>query len=100
MSKIKDKDQEILESELTIVGFVFFTVWLLINLFIKDVHMSKLNSDLYTAKTIVVELSEKEDTYLEMIASLNAAMDDLILDLQDYKYLEKLKKDLDRSTSE
>ena len=46
MSKIKDKDQEILESELTIVGFVFFTVWLLINLFIKDIHISKLNSDL------------------------------------------------------
>lgn len=94
MSKIKDKDQEILESELTVVGFVFFTVWLLINLFIKDVHISKLNSDLYTAKTIVVELSEKEDTYLEMIASLNTALDESERNLNEYKYLERLLKDL------
>lgn len=94
MSKIKDKDQEILESELTIVGFVFFTVWLLINLFIKDVHISKLNSDLYTAKTIVVELSEKEDIYLEMIASLNNALDESDRNLNEYKDLERLLKDL------
>ena len=94
MSKIKDKDQEILESELTVIGFVFFTVWLLINLFIKDVHISKLNSDLYTAKTIVVELSEKEDTYLEMIASLNNALDESERNLNEYKYLERLLKDL------
>ena len=94
MSKIKDKDQEILESELTGRGFVIFTVWLLINLFIKDVHISKLNSDLYTAKTIVVELSEKEDTYLEMIASLNNALDESERNLNEYKYLERLLKDL------
>lgn len=94
MSKIKDKDQEILESELTVVGFVFFTVWLLINLFIKDVHISKLNSDLYTAKTIVIELSEKEDIYLEMIASLNNALDESDRNLNEYKYLERLLKDL------
>ena len=42
------------------------------------------------AMKFALELNEANDTYIEMVSSLNDELD-------EYMYLEKLKKDLDRS---
>ena len=97
MKRIKDKDTEILESELTIIGFIFFMMWLVFNLELSNIQNKNLNNQLIEAKAIAVEYYESEKLALDMVQSLNDALDEAEIDLENYKYLERILKDLDRS---
>lgn len=93
MKKIKDKDTEILESELTIVGFIFFMMWLLLNIHLGSLQNKKLSNQLIEAKSIAVEYYESDKLAREMVISLNGEIDKNYEELKQYKYLEKLLKD-------
>ena len=93
MERIKDKDTEILESELTIIGFIFFMLWLIFNLELSNIHNKKLSTQLIEAKAIAVEYYESDKLMREMIISLNEEIDRNYEEINQYKHLEKLLKD-------
>ena len=93
MKRIKDKDTEILESELTIVGFIFFMMWLILNIYLGNVQNKNLNKQLIEAKAIAVEYYESDKLMREMIISLNEEIDRNYEEINQYKHLEKLLKD-------
>ena len=93
MKRIKDKDTEILESELTVVGFIFFMMWLVFNLELSNIQNKNLNKQLIEAKAIAVEYYEGEKLMREMVQSLNEEIDKNYEEINQYKHLEKLLKD-------
>ena len=93
MKRIKDKDTEILESELTIVGFIFFMMWLMFNLELSNIQNKNLNKQLIEAKAIAVEYYESDKLVREMVQSLNEEIDRNYEEINQYKHLEKLLKD-------
>lgn len=93
MKIIKDKDTEILESELTVVGFIFFMMWLLFKLELSNIQNKNLNKQLIEAKAIAVEYYEAEKVALNMVQSLNEEIDRNYEEINQYKHLEKLLKD-------
>lgn len=62
-------------------------------------QVKKLNQDILEVKKIALEVNKSNDEYISMLQSMNEYADSLEIKLQEYKYLEKLKKDLDRNTS-
>ena len=94
MKRIKDKDTEILESELTVVGFIFFMMWLVFNLELSNIQNKNLNKQLIEAKAIAVEYYESDKLMREMVQSLNEEIDRNYEEINQYKHLEKLLKDL------
>lgn len=93
MKRIKDKDTEILESELTIVGFIFFMMWLILNIYLGNIQNKKLATQLIEAKAIAVEYYESDKLMREMVQSLNEEIDRNYEEINQYKHLEKLLKD-------
>ena len=93
MKRIKDKDTEILESELTVVGFIFFMMWLIFNLELSNIQNKNLNNQLIEAKAIAVEYYESDKLMREMVQSLNEEIDRNYEEINQYKHLEKLLKD-------
>ena len=93
MKKFKDKDTEILESELTIIGFIFFMLWLILNLYLNESQNKNLNKQLIQAKAIAVEYYESDKLAREMVDSLNEEIDKNYEEINQYKHLEKLLKD-------
>ena len=93
MKRIKDKDTEILESELTIVGFIFFMMWLILNIYLGSIQNKKLATQLIEAKAIAVEYYESDKLMREMVQSLNEEIDRNYEEINQYKHLEKLLKD-------
>lgn len=93
MRKFKDKDTEILESELTIIGFIFFMLWLILNLYLNESQNKNLNKQLIQAKAIAVEYYESDKLAREMVDSLNEEIDKNYEEINQYKHLEKLLKD-------
>lgn len=107
MRKFKDKQQEILESELTVVGLLFVMLWLLLNLGLTNYHTKHLNAQLLEVKSLVIEYYNGEKQALEWVQSLNEELDityaeisELKQDIQQFEHLDKLKKELDRNPSE
>lgn len=62
-------------------------------------QVEKLNQDILEVKKIALEVNKSNDEYISMLQSMNEYADSLESELEEYKYLEKLKKDLDRNTS-
>jgi len=93
MKKFKDKDTEILESELTIIGFIFFMLWLILNLYLNETQNKNLNKQLIQAKAIAVEYYESDKLAREMVDSLNEEITKNYEEINQYKHLEKLLKD-------
>ena len=98
MKRIKDKDTEILESELTIVGFIFIFAIIVGQMFM---YSKTLNKELIEAKSLAIEYYESDKLSREMVLSLNEEIDKnyeeikgLQSELEQYKFLEKLQKDL------
>lgn len=60
-------------------------------------EIKKLNNELFEAKKVAVEINQDKDIYIEMLRSMNNYADGLESELNEYKYLEKLKKDLAKS---
>ena len=60
-------------------------------------HLSKLEKDLKDTVEVVYWLNDKLDNSYLMIDSLNEEVTNIWNELIEYKHLEKLKKDLDRS---
>ena len=94
MRKIKDKQTEILESELTVVGFIFIFILMFGQIFVQENRIKSLDKELYEAKVIAVDMNNAKELYVGMVASLNDELDENTRDLNNYKYLERLLKDL------
>ena len=79
-----------------------YTILILVgwNIGLKISHkneIKKLNNELFEAKKVAVEINQAKDIYIEMLQSMNNYADGLESELNEYKYLEKLKKDLAKS---
>lgn len=81
--------------------FIYCTLilifWFISSTFQFNKEINRLNSELSYTNTISAELYADRENYIVMLDSMNKYADSLEKELQQYKYLEKFKKDLDRS---
>ena len=86
-----------MKKDLIIVGLSFILL-IQFGISIKNsYHLSKLEKDLKDTVEVVYWLNDKLDNSYLMIDSLNEEVTNIWNELIEYKHLEKLKKDLDRS---
>ena len=86
-----------MKKDLIIVGLAFCLL-IQFGVSIKNsYHLSKLEKDLKDTVEVVYWLNDKLDNSYLMIDSLNEEVTNSWNELIEYKHLEKLKKDLDRS---
>lgn len=60
-------------------------------------HLSKLSKELNDTVQVVYWLSDELDNYRLMVDSLNKEIDSNYKELEEYKDLRRIKKELDRS---
>lgn len=89
--------KEQLNDELTITGLIFLLGFLVFYLIIFSQKVERLSNENLEINKLAIELHESQKEYAEMLQSMNVYADKLEGELQDYKYLENLKKDLDRN---
>ena len=58
----------------------------------------QLSKDLHKAMELVITIDEENKSYDSMLQSMNAYVDELEEEINQYEYLHRLKKDLDRNT--
>lgn len=83
---------------LSIYTILILSGWLIFNNIAHKKELAKLNDDRIEAMKIAVNLNTTLDEYILMLDSMNRYADKLENEIQDYKYLETLKKDLARHT--
>lgn len=92
-----------MKHEIKDIMFIYCTLilifWFISSTFQFNKEINRLNSELSYTNTISAELYADRENYIVMLDSMNKYADSLEKELQQYKYLEKFKKDLDRSTS-
>lgn len=88
-----------MKKDLTIVGLAFCLL-IQIGVLIKNsYHLSKLEKDLKDTVEVVYWLNDKLDNSYSMIDSLNKEITNNWKELEEYKELKNLKKDLARHTN-
>jgi len=91
-----------MKHEIKDIMFIYCTLilifWFISSTFQFNKEINRLNSELSYTNTISAELYADRENYIVMLDSMNKYADSLEKELQQYKYLEKFKKDLDRST--
>lgn len=86
-----------MKKDLTIVGLAFCLL-IQFGVSIKNsYHLSKLEKDLKDTVEVVYWLNDKLDNSYLMIDSLNKEITNNWKELEDYKDLRRIKKELDRS---
>ena len=86
-----------MKKDLIIVGLTFCLL-IQFGVSIKNsYHLNKLSKELNDTVQVVYWLNDKLDNSYMMIDSLNEEVTNSWNELIEYKHLEKLKKDLDRS---
>ena len=86
-----------MKKDLIIVGLSFILL-IQFGISIKNsYHLNKLSKELNDTVQVVYWLNDKLDNSYLMIDSLNEEVTNSWNELIEYKHLEKLKKDLDRS---
>ena len=86
-----------MKKDLIIVGLTFFLI-IIFGINVKQwCEIKHLQKDLNDTTSVVYWLSDELDSYRLMVDSLNKEIDSNYKELQEYRYLEKLKKDIDRS---
>lgn len=90
-----------MKHEIKDIMFIYCTLilifWFISSTFQFNKEINRLNSELSYTNTISAELYADRENYIVMLDSMNKYADSLEKELQQYKYLEKFKKDLDRS---
>ena len=86
-----------MKKDLIIVGLSFILLIQFGTSVKNSYHLSKLEKDLKDTVEVVYWLNDKLDNSYLMIDSLNEEVTNSWNELIEYKHLEKLKKDLDRS---
>lgn len=86
-----------MKKDLTIVGLVFCLI-IQFGVSIKNsYYLSKLENELNNTIQVVYWLSDELDNYRLMVDSLNKEIDSNYKELEEYKDLRRIKKELDRS---
>lgn len=86
-----------MKKDLAIVALTFILI-IIFGINVKQwCEIKHLQKDLKDTVEVVYWLNDKLDNSYLMINSLNQEIDSNYKELQEYKYLEKLKKDIDRS---
>ena len=86
-----------MKKDLIIVGLSFILLIQFGTSVKNSYHLSKLEKELKDTVEVVYWLNDKLDNSYLMIDSLNEEVTNSWNELIEYKHLEKLKKDLDRS---
>lgn len=90
-----------MKHEIKDIMFIYCTLilifWFISSTFQFNKEINRLNSEISYTNTISAELYADRENYIVMLDSMNKYADSLEKELQQYKYLEKFKKDLDRS---
>ena len=88
--------------EILIVAWIYISIILSGSILSEIYSLVKLNKqlskELDKAMELVIIMDEENKSYDVMLQSMNAYTDDLEKEIDQYEYLHKLKKDLDRNT--
>ena len=86
-----------MKKDLIITGLTFILI-IIFGINVKQwCEIKHLQKDLNNTTNVVYWLNDKLDNSYLMIDSLNQGIDSNYKELNEYKYLERLKKDIDRS---
>ena len=98
------KNEFNLFKELVIVGIIFASICFSIGSFQHDLEMKKIHKLVEAERTakieamrLAIDINNTLEIHREMNLSLNVEIDNLMNELNEFKDLKKLKKDLDRS---
>ena len=101
---MKTENIDNLFKELVIVGIIFMTICFGLQSLEHEQELKRIHKLVeieriakIEAMTLAVELNDRLDIHLENNLSLNVEIDRLMNELNEFKDLKKLKKDLDRS---
>jgi cellobiose phosphorylase len=86
-----DKDLKAIAS---IYIITILSSWLLLNNFQTKKEIAKYKKEIFEVKKIAIELDERLTSFEGMVQSLNDELDIKQDEIQEYYYLESLKKDL------
>lgn len=88
--------------EIIIIAWIYIFIVLSGSVLSEIYSLVKLNKqlskDLHNAMELVIIIDEENKSYAAMLQSMNAYADELEEEINQYEYLHKLKKDLDRNT--
>ena len=88
--------------EITIIACIYTFIILSGSILSEIYSLVKLNKqlskDLHKAMELVITIDEENKSYDSMLQSMNAYADELKEEINQYEYLHRLKKDLDRNT--
>lgn len=86
---------------LSIYIIVILTVWITCLSYETSKQVKQLRNEVLEVKKITVEINTEKNEYIKVLQEsreyLNNEIDSLNQELKQYKYLDKIKKDLDRS---
>lgn len=101
---MKNENTDNLFKELVIVGIIFVAICFSISSFQHDLELKRLHKLVEVERTakieamkLAIDINNTLEIHREMNLSLNVEIDSLINELNEFKDLKKLKKDLDRS---
>jgi hypothetical protein len=78
---------------------LILTIWLCYNNYEISKQLQSLKDEVIEVKKVAIELNQDNSNYSIMLNSMNKYADELESDLREYRYLEKLKKDLSQHTN-
>lgn len=88
--------------EILIVAWIYIFIILSGSILSEVYSLVKLNKqlskDLHKAMELVITIDEENNSYATMLKSMNNYADELEKEIDEYEYLHKLKKHLDRNT--
>ena len=101
---MKNENIDNLFKELVIVGIIFMSICFGLQSLQHNQELERIHKLVEVeriakieAMKLVIDINNTLEIHREMILSLNIEIDSLINELNEFKDLEKLKKDLDRS---
>lgn len=83
-----------MKKDLTITALLFILI-IQFGVSIKNsYHLTKIKKENLMVKKFAIDLDDKLNNYADMILSLNLELDKNVNELNEYKNLEQLKKDI------
>ena len=101
---MKNENIDNLFKELVIVGIIFMSICFVLQSIEHNQELERIHKLVEVERTakieamkLAIDINNTLEIHREMNLSLNIEIDSLINELNEFKDLEKLKKDLDRS---
>ena len=85
------------KDEMVVVSTIYILIIVLFMLVIQIKETKREEAAKLEAMSIAIDLDKSNNEYIVMLDSMNNYADTLEKEIKEYEYIERLKKDLDRS---